>query len=123
MNKPFQRFAEKEQIADDALCKAVADAESGLVAANLGGGVIKQRVARKQSGKSGGFRTIILYRAQARAVFVHGFAKNAKSTLSREELRAFKLLAKTVLAYSDAEMQTALGNGTFQEVTCDEQNI
>jgi hypothetical protein len=57
------------------LCKAVANAENDLIDANLGGGVIKQRVARDGEGKSGGFRTLILFKIGNRAFFVYGFAK------------------------------------------------
>ena len=45
-NTWFTRFAKREKISDDALCKAIAEAERGVVAADLGGRVIKQRVAR-----------------------------------------------------------------------------
>jgi hypothetical protein len=49
--KAFTRFAEKAGISDAALCRAVRDGEQGLVAADLGGGVIKQRIARLGQGK------------------------------------------------------------------------
>ncbi len=75
-NKPFARFARKAGLTDSALMKAVAEAERGLVDAVLGGGVIKQRVAREGGGKSGGFPTIILFRLGEMAFFVHGFAKS-----------------------------------------------
>ena len=74
-NRPFARFARKSGLSDAGLLKAVRDAERGLVDADLGGGVIKQRIARPGGGKSGGFRTIVLFRSGARAFFVHGFAK------------------------------------------------
>jgi hypothetical protein len=60
LNKPFQRFARKEGISEADLCDAVARAKRGLVDADLGGGVIKQRIARPGQGRSGGFRSIIL---------------------------------------------------------------
>ena len=44
------------------LCDAIARAERGLVDADLGGGLIKQRVARRGGGRSGGYRTVIAYR-------------------------------------------------------------
>jgi len=76
-NKAFVRFAKKKAGLDDiALCKSIQDAARGLIAADLGGGVVKQRIARPGQGKSGGFRTLIVFRAGARAFFVHGFAKN-----------------------------------------------
>ncbi|MGO9257239.1 MAG: type II toxin-antitoxin system RelE/ParE family toxin [Bryobacteraceae bacterium] len=66
-NKAFTRFAKKAGIGDAMLCEAIRDAERGLIAADLGGGVIKQRIARPGHGKSGGFRTLIVFRAGARA--------------------------------------------------------
>jgi hypothetical protein len=60
--KPFARFAEHEGIDDAALCDAIQRAERGLVDADPGGCVIKQRIARKGQGKSGGFRSIVLFR-------------------------------------------------------------
>jgi hypothetical protein len=45
-NKAFMRFAKKAGIGDAVLCEAIRDAERGLIAADLGGGVIKQRIAR-----------------------------------------------------------------------------
>jgi len=65
-NKSFARFAYRNQISSTDLCGAVRDANRGLIAADLGGGIIKQRIARRGSGKSGGFRTIILFRAGER---------------------------------------------------------
>ena len=44
--KAFTRFARKADLSDGAIWQAVVDAERGLVAADLGGGVIKQRIAR-----------------------------------------------------------------------------
>ena len=63
-NKPFARFARKARITDAVLCAAIADASRGLVDADLGGGVVKQRIARQGGGKSGGFRTIILFQIE-----------------------------------------------------------
>ena len=68
--KGFARFARRQRIDDDALCEAISRAEQGLIDADLGGGVIKQRVPRPGQGRSGGYRTIVFYRKQARAVFV-----------------------------------------------------
>ena len=68
--KAFARFADREGINDAELCEAMDRAQRGLVDANLGGGVIKQRIARKGGGRSGGFRTIVLFRRGALAYFV-----------------------------------------------------
>ena len=82
-NKAFMRFGKKAGIGDALLYEAIRDAERGLIAADLGGGVIKQRIARLGQGKSGGFRTLIVFRTGARAFFVHGFAKNERTTSER----------------------------------------
>ena len=81
-NKPFSRFARKAKLSDTALREAVGRAERGLIDADLGGGVIKQRIAREGAGKSSGFRTIILFRAGERSFFVHGFAKAIRTTFA-----------------------------------------
>ena len=70
------RFARRQRIADASLSEAIARAERGSVDADLGGGLVKQRVARPGQGRSGGFRMIVAYRAAGRAVFLYGSAKN-----------------------------------------------
>jgi hypothetical protein len=50
--KPFARFAAKERISDAALRDAIRRAEAGLIDADLGGGVIKQRLARSSIGRN-----------------------------------------------------------------------
>lgn len=122
-NKPFDRFARKAGINDAALCEAVERAGRGQIDADLGGGVIKQRVARSGGGKSGGFRTMVLFRLGDRAFFVHGFAKNDQGNIREDELAALKRLASSMLAYSQKELSTALENGALMEVRCDEQTI
>jgi len=89
-NTWFQRFARKERIADAALCDAVARAEKGQVDADLGGSVLKQRVARPGAGRSGGYRVILLFRAGDRALFAYGFAKSDRGNIGDDELAAFR---------------------------------
>jgi hypothetical protein len=121
--RTFLRFAKKASNGDAALCEAIRDAERGLIAANLGGGVIKQRIARAGGGKSGGFRTLIVFRAAERAFFVHGFAKNEKDNINHDELAALKKLASELLALDDEAVARVLVSGTLTEVTCDEKTI
>jgi len=89
----------------------------------FGGGVIKQRIARPGQGKSGGFRTLIVFRAGKRAIFVHGFAKNEKDNIEREEVVALKRLAAELLAYDDKTLARVLASGVLVEVKCDEKTI
>ncbi len=122
-NKAFARFARKARITDGVLCAAVADASRGLIDADLGGGVLKQRVARQGESKSGGFRTIILFRIGERAFFVHGFAKNERHNIRDDGLAAFRRLAAEMLAYDDEALAKATGNGTLTEVVCNDEAV
>ena len=118
--KAFARFADREGIEDTALCEAVRRAGRGLIDADLGGGVVKQRIARKGGGRSGGFRAITLFRRDVLAFFVYGFAKSSRDNLRRNELEAFRILADEILGLNGAGLAAALANGTIIEVTCDD---
>jgi hypothetical protein len=117
------RFAKKASIGDAALYEAIRDAERGLIAANLGGGVIKQRIARAGRGKSAGFRALIVFRAGERAFFVHGFAKNEKDNVNNDELATLKRLASELLGVDDEAIHRVVASGTLTGVTCDEETI
>jgi len=118
-NTWFQRFARKERIADTALCDAVARAEKGQIDADLGGSVLKQRVARPGAGRSGGYRVILLFRAGDRALFAYGFAKSDRGNIGDDELAAFRQLAAEVLALSGEQLDALVAAGRFMEVKCD----
>ena len=119
--KGFMRFAKAEDIADPVLIDAVARAAAGLIDADLGGGVIKQRVARSGQGKSGGYRTIILFRRGERAIFAYGFAKKDRENLDRTELTAFRKAAELFLGFDQAAVTAMLKSGAWLEVTDDDE--
>ena len=120
-SKRFAKYARKERISDVRLCEAVKNAEQGQIDADYGGGVIKQRIARQGEGKSGGYRSIILYRRGERAFFVYGFAKNEQANIDASDERDFKELAKVLLAASEDDLKKLVEQGEFVEVTCHEQ--
>lgn len=91
-------------------------AESGLIDADLGGGVIKQRVTRPGRGKSGGYRTLILFRQGDRAIFAFGFAKSAQANISKADLALLKEAATEVLGWSDKELDRLVKAGTLVEI-------
>lgn len=122
-NKWFVRFAEDEGIDDETLCEAVQLAEQGRIDANLGGGVIKQRLARRGSGKSAGYRSIILYRKGDKAFFVYGFAKNSQDNITRNDEKNFKESAKFVLNLSDDDIKKLIKEHNWQEVRCNGKKI
>jgi hypothetical protein len=117
MTKSFSRFARRERISDASLREAVARAARGLVDADLGGGVIKQRVARPGQGRSGGFRVLIAYRAATRSVFLFGFAKNARGNVEDDELVTAQEIARLWLDADHKALARALTEGIIQEVT------
>ena len=122
-NTLFSRFARGQRISDSDLCEAVERANRGLVDANLGGGVIKQRIARPGEGRSGGFRTIVFFRTQERAFFVYGFAKNQRDNISADELAAFKAVAREILVYTPEQLNDAVKAGQFSEVNCNGKDL
>ena len=84
--KWFARFARHERIADASLREAIERAERGLIDADLGGGLIKQRVARRGQGRSGGYRVIVAYRAKEAGCFFSAFAKSDRENIGADEL-------------------------------------
>jgi hypothetical protein len=121
-SKPFAKFARKNDLSDVDLVETVRRVSEGLIDASLGGGLLKLRIARSGQGKSGGFRTILVYRSGDRAIYVYGFAKNVQANISDEDLADLRLLAKRVLAYTPAELSRAVADGTFLEVKDEDKN-
>lgn len=117
--KAFTRFARKERLDDARLSEAIARAGRGSIDADLGGGLIKQRVARAGRGRSGGYRTVIAYRAEQRSVFLYGFAKSARDNVDDRELEDLKKLARIFLNLTEEQVALALREKTLKEVTYD----
>ena len=119
-NKWFVRFSRKEGISDEKLREAVKDAEAGNIDADYGGGVIKQRIARPNEGKSGGYRSVILYRRGDKAFFVYGFLKSERENINEAEEQEFKKLAKVTFAFSEEELIMLLKTEVYKEVRGDD---
>ncbi len=119
-NAWFRRFARQEKIGDKTLIEVIARAENGLIDADLGGGVIKQRIAKPGRGKSGGYRTIIIFRHGERAFFVYGFAKSKRDNIEKNEEEVYKKAAKELLALSNAQIEQLIGIEALTEVTDDD---
>lgn len=115
-NRTFSKWAVREGVSDNTLLAAINEMERGLIDADLGGHVVKKRVATGGKGKSGGTRTLLAYRHGDRAFFVYGFAKNVRANISDKELKALKLYASIVLNYSQSELNQAVDSGALIEV-------
>ncbi len=116
-SKAFHRFTRREAIDPEALVRAAREVVDGRWDADLGGGVFKQRIARAGAGKSGGYRTILLFRVGSAVYFVHGFAKSDRANISRLELVAFRRAADVLTTLSPTAVAAAIAAGELIEVT------
>jgi len=121
--KLFGRFARKEGINNRVLAEAVREIEQGLHDGDLGGHIMKKRIARAGAGKRGGYRTIIAYRKGTLAIFLYGFAKSAKNDLSPAELREFQNLAQLYVRFGETDLKRALQGGELQEIENHDKEI
>jgi hypothetical protein len=115
-NKMFFKWAKSEGLTDSILLKAAKEIDQGLIDANLGGNLIKKRVARKGEGKRSGFRTIVVFQKGHRTVFVYGFPKNQRDNINEQEEKALKKLAQGLLDAPDSEFKDMIANGDLYEV-------
>jgi len=119
--KLFAKFARRERIADASLFEAVERAGRGLIDADLGRGVIKQRVARQGQGRRGGYRTLIAYRFGDFAVFLFGFAKSDRDNIGTDELDDLQAIASQWLS-DERKIGKDVAAGILIEVKHDDEN-
>jgi hypothetical protein len=117
--KWFQKWAAREGLENEALLAAIEEMQGGLIDAELGGHVIKKRVALPGRGKRGGARTLVVYQHANLAFFVYGFARNERANISDKELKVLKLLAIQLLGYTHPALAKAIKAGELIEVTND----
>ncbi len=116
----FQRWMRKTDLTDKALSVAVIEMSQGLVDADLGGGVVKKRVAVAGRGKSRGVRTLVATNKGDRWFFVFGFAKNARANITDTELEALQSLASDLLQLTQSQLKQAVEDGSLQEICHDQ---
>ncbi len=113
--RTLAKFIRQHSIGDASLVEAIERAKRGLIDAELGGRIIKQRVARPGQGKRGGFRMLIGFGSD-RAVYLFAFAKNERENISNSELLTLREIAASLLRASKEEINKALNDGTLIEV-------
>ncbi len=120
----FDRWVRKVGLSDSALCKAVDEMEQGLVDANLGGGVVKKRVALAGRGKRGGVRTLVAVKLhhEDRWFFLFGFRKNERSNISAEELDALREIAGQLFGMASEQLDKAVRDGSLEEICHDRKS-
>jgi hypothetical protein len=114
--RAFARIAKKAGIADAALKAAAEEMRKGIIHANLGGNVYKQRVAVPGRGKRGGSRVIVAANLKDRWIFVHCYLKNDRDDIAPDEEIAFREFARIYLGLSGEALQTAVECGILEEI-------
>ncbi len=117
--KLFAKWANKNAVNNEALIIAANEIAIDIYETNYGGGVIKKRIANKGRGKSSSTRTIVAFKEGQNCFFIFGFEKNAKSNISLNEEKAFKIISKSLLANSDIELNKMIAEGLLLEVKND----
>ena len=114
--RTFHQWAKKEKVSDLDLKKAIVEMEKGLITANLGNGLFKQRIARKGQGKRSGYRTILAFKKGDRAFFMYGFAKNERDNINSKEELVYKKLASYYLEIPSSKLGSLIEIGELYEV-------
>ena len=112
----FARWARKTGLSDSLLGMAVLEIQRGLLEADLGGGIVKKRIALPGRGKRGSTRTLLATNRDDRWFFVFGFEKNERVDISENELESLKKLAKDLLGLTVAQIAVSLKEGSLVEV-------
>jgi len=120
--RTFSRWMRGTGLADADLQRSVVEMEAGLIDADLGGRVVKKRVALHGGGKRGGARTLVATNRDDRWYFIFGFGKNERANIDRHELRALQQLASDLLGQTDVAIAAALKAGEIVELRHDRQN-
>ena len=115
----FARWMRKTRLTDLSLCRAVDEMAQGLIDADLGGDVLKKRVAVPGRGKSGGVRTLVATRRGTKWFFVFGFEKNDRANVSDVELEGLKVLASDLLERTEHQLNEAIAEGALLEICHD----
>ncbi len=114
--KPFNRWLRKTEITEDVLKNAVREMTQGLIDADLGGGLVKKRIALPGIGKRGGARTIVATNKDNRWFFLYGFEKNEKANISLQDEEALKLIGAKFLRMTDHTLDEAIAQELLWEI-------
>ena len=109
-------------LTEQALCKAVVEMQNGLIDADLGGCVVKKRVALPGRGKRGGMRTLVATNRGSRWFFLYGFAKSDRENITAPELEVLKAYASELLECSPSALQPLVSRGALTEICTDGQS-
>ena len=109
----FKRWSKKNGLKKADLLDALERTINGSGVVNLGGNIYKIRVAKNGQGRSGGFRTILIFKKGKRSLFIYGFEKNDQDNIDKATLADYKKFAVTFLNYTDDDINRLVNNGTI----------
>ena len=110
--KLFKKWNKKSKIPYGKLLVAVKSIDGGSGIVDLGGSLYKVRIS-KDKGKSGGYRTIIMYKKGFRSLFMYGFEKNELDNISDKELKRAKQYVKIFLNLSEDRVKNLLDSNSI----------
>lgn len=120
VTKPFARWMRKSQVTNSDILVATQEMVQGLIDANLGGHLVKKRVALRGRGKSAGARTIVATKFEQRWIFLFGFEKNERSNIDVGELKALQELAASLLDLNQQAIAKAISAGQLFQLQGEE---
>jgi hypothetical protein len=120
VTKTFARWMRKSQVTDLDILGATEEMVQGLIDANLGGHLVKKRVALRGRGKSAGARTIVATKFEQRWIFLFGFEKNERSNIDANELKVLQELAASLLDLDPQAIASAVSAGQLFQLQGDE---
>lgn len=114
--KEFSKWAQACDLTDNLLCNAADEIELGLIDANLGGHLLKKRIATKDRGKSGSVRTLVTFSKGNRTIFMYGFEKSERANINQKEKKMLQELGKFYLSLNDTELESRLKSRALREI-------
>jgi hypothetical protein len=114
--KTFSRWMKRAGLRDASLLLAINEMENGLIDADLGGNVLKKRVALPGAGKRSGARIVVASKLSGRWFFLFGFGKNERENIGDDELIQLQGTARLLLHLSEANIEKLLSIGELKEL-------
>jgi len=112
----FARWMRKTDLSSENLCEGASEMQNGLIDADLGGSVVKKRVALPGRGKRSGARVLVGTNRGSKWFFIFGFEKNQQSNLENMELKVLQDVARDLLSLGSIELDSQLRSGSLQEI-------
>jgi hypothetical protein len=120
VTKTFARWMRKSHVNNADIVGAAEEMVLGLIDANLGGHLVKKRVALRGRGKSAGARTIVATKFEQRWIFLFGFEKNERSNIDASELKVLQELAASLLDLDQQAIDVAISTGQLFQLQGEE---